>query len=269
MKIQRPKAAVEPNQVERPAWHVLTMVVLLFSLFATTHLTAQELPSEGPAAGRALAAHLRSLRPTEEYKWRGTMKIMGRDHKALSVPMLCEATLTPTNWSVMYLAAATAVTPSEKLTVVFSTNMPNEYVFAQAATPGGPLEPPKTLMGEQADIPLAGSDFWLSDLGFEFYHWPDQVLLHGQMRRGRSCYVLESRNPHPAPGGYSRVVTWVDRESEQPLQAEAYGADGKLMKEFEIGSVAKVNGRWEVKNLKMFNRKAGSRTYINFDLKSQ
>jgi hypothetical protein len=238
--------------------------------FFALHVHAQTLSDgEGPEAGRELATHLLSMQPSEVAKWRGTLKISGRNHKTTSVPILSEITPGTTNWSVMYLAAATAETPAEKLTIVFSTNAPNQYIYSRAATPSGPLEAPKTLSGPQADISLAGSDFWLSDLGFEFYHWPDQVRLRGQMRRGRPCYVLQSTDPHPAPDGYSRVMTWVDKESEQPLMAEAYGSDGKLMKEFELGSIAKVNGRYEVKDLKMFNRKTHSRTYLDFDLQSQ
>lgn len=242
--------------------------LMLFALVA--RLAADELPpAEGPEAGKELATTLRSMRPAENVKWRGALKIVSRDHKTLSVPILCETTLGETNWSVMYLASATATTGAEKLTVIFSTNAPNQYIYARAATPNGPLGEPKTLTGAEADIPLAGSDFFLTDLGFEFYHWPDQVRMPGQMRRGRPCYVLQSTNPHPSPNGYSRVMTWVEKESGQPLLAEAYGADKKLMKEFELGSVAKVNGRYEVKDLKMFNRKTGSRTYLDFDLQSQ
>jgi hypothetical protein len=209
------------------------------------------------------------MQPAENVKWRGALKISGRNHKTASVPILCEITPGTNNWTVMYLAAATPDSGAEKLTIVFSTNSPNQYIYARAPLPTASLDPPKTLTGSEADISLAGSDFWLSDLGFEFYHWPDQVRLRGQMRRGRPCYVLQSSNPHPGSDGYSRVVTWVDRESGQPLQAEAYGTDGKLLKEFELGSVAKVNGRYEVKDLKMFNRKTGSRTYLDFDLQSQ
>lgn len=244
-------------------------LVALFLLFSG-RVHAQGFSSEeGPEAGRELARHLLSMQPAENVKWRGTLKISGRNHRTISVPILSEITPGTTNWSVMYLAASTPNTVAEKLDIIFSTNAPNQYVYARGATPGGPLEPPNTLTGAEADIPLAGSDFWLSDLGFEFYHWPDQVRLRGQMRRGRPCYVLQSVNPHPLPNGYSRVVTWVDRESEQPLIAEAYGTDGKLMKEFELGSVAKVNGRYQVKDLKMFNRRTGSRTYLDFDLQSQ
>ena len=138
-----------------------------------------------------------------------------------SVPVTCTTTLTTTNWSVTYATDATVSNGAEKLTVIFSTNAPNQYIYARALAPDAPLGEAKTLSGAEADIPLAGSDFWLSDLGFEFYHWPDQVRLKGQMHRSRPCFVLQSVNPHPAPGGYARVLTWVDKDSGQPLQAEA------------------------------------------------
>ena len=247
---------------------VALIALMICGLFGGS-LTAQDVSPQGPDAGRQLAEQLRSMRPDEDVKWRGTLKISGREHKALAVPILCQTTVGETNWSVMYLASATEMTPAEKLTVVFFTNAPNQYIYARAASRGGPLGEPRTLTGAEAHIPLAGSDFWLSDLGFEFYHWPDQVRLAGQMHRGRPCYVLQSSNPQPMPGGYSRVITWVDKESNQPLQATAYGVDGKSLKNFELGSITKVRGKYEVKNLKMFNLKTDSRTYLDFDLESQ
>ncbi len=237
----------------------------MFTLAAGT-LFGQDVSPTGPEVGRELAAMLQSLRPAEEVKWSGMLKIAGRGQKVPAVPIQCETKLGETNWSVTYLTGATETMGAEKLTVVFSTNAPNEYIYARAASPGAPLGEPKVLTGSAADIPLAGSDFWLSDLGFEFYHWADQVRLPGEMRRSRPCYVLESTNPHPSAGGYARVRTWVEKESNQPLQAEAYGADKKLLKEFELGSVEKINGHYEVKDLKMFNRKTGSRTYLDFNL---
>jgi hypothetical protein len=78
--------------------------------------------------------------------------------------------------------------------------------------------------------------------------------------------VVTSRNPHPNAGGYSRVMTWVDEHTDEPLEAEAYGAGGHPLKRFEVGKVQKVNkGNWEVKGLKMFNDETRSRTELNFD----
>ncbi|HEX3799226.1 MAG TPA: outer membrane lipoprotein-sorting protein [Verrucomicrobiae bacterium] len=237
-----------------------------FFCAAVFGLRAQDVSPTGPEAGRELAESLRSMRPAEDFKWSGVLKIAGRGHPIPPVLVQCETKTNKTNWSVTYWTAATPTAGAEKLVVIFSPDGPTQYKYARASKPGDSLPEAKNLTGAEADIPLGGSDFWLSDLGFEFYQWPDQVRLPGQMRRGQPCNVLESRNPHPEPGGYSLVRTWIEKESGQPLQAEAYGADKKLLKEFELGSVVKINGHYEVKDLKMINDKTDSRTSLNFDL---
>ena len=94
------------------------------------------------------------------------------------------------------------------------------------------------------------------------------------MRRGRPCYVLESRNPNPPPRGYARVVSWIDRESAAKdgggiILAEAYGADNRKLKEFSLGPFTKVRGQWELKWMEIVNVRANSRTRLEFDLESK
>ena len=245
---------------------LVSLLVFCSSLFS---LHAQPAPTTGPEAGQNLAAQLLSMRPIEDAHWSGSLKIFHRENEIAPVAVQCQTTLGDTNWSVTYLAAAGLTNGAEKLTILFSTNAPPQYAYARAAAPDAPLGELKNLSAAEADIPLAGSDFWLSDLGFQFYHWPVQNELKGVTRRSRGCHVLESTNPQPAPGGYARVVTYIDAESLQPLQAEAYGADGKIMKEFELGSVEKVNGHYEVKNLKMSDFRTKSRTTLDFDIEAK
>ncbi len=121
--------------------------------------------------------------------------------------------------------------------------------------------------GTQTLPPFAGSDFWLGDLGLEFFHWPEQKILKHEMRRGRSCQVLESTNPNPSPNGYSRVVSWIDNETLGIVQAEAYDAKGKLLKEFYPKSFKKVNGQWELQEMEIRNDQTGSRTRLEFNSK--
>jgi hypothetical protein len=229
-------------------------------------LRAQETYPTGPAAGQELATALCSMRPVEDADWRGVMKISGRGHQTIAVPVTCKTTTGESAWTVTYTTSSTNGTIAEKLVINFSTNAPPEYLYARAASPGGPLGETRRLSGAEADIPLGGSDFWLSDLGFEFYHWPDQNRLKGEMRRSKPCFVLESVNPHPPVGGYGRVKVWIEKESGAPLQAETYGADGKVLKEFELGSVKKVNDRYQLKDMEILNRQTGSRTRLIFDL---
>jgi Outer membrane lipoprotein-sorting protein len=226
----------------------------------------QEYPT-GPDAGRELAATLSSMRPVEDENWRGMMKISGRKHKTISVPVTCQTVASSgATWTVTYTAGATNGQGAEELKIIFSTNAPPQYFYARAASATEAPGELKPLTGAATAIPFAGSDFWLSDLGFEFYHWPDQNRLKGEMQRGKPCFVLESTDPHPAPGGYGRVRVWVEKESGAPMKAEAYGTDGKFLKEFELGSVEKVNGRYELKDLEIINEQTGSRTRLVFDL---
>jgi Outer membrane lipoprotein-sorting protein len=246
-------------------------VVLLAGFFLCGgSLRAEDNSPVGPEAGQKLAAELRAQVPTDG-QWKGTLT---RSHKrkiVATMPVLGKVTANGATWKVTYLVSATDGKGAEQLTVIHSTNGPNEYLYAQSPSAGAPLGEPKKLSGAQADIPLAGSDFLLSDLGFEFYHWSQQTKPMVDRKRGRVCYVLESTNPNPGANGYSKVITWIDKESYEeqtggPIQAEAYGPDKKKLKEFSLGSFKKINGRWELKEMEIENVQTGSRTKLEFDL---
>ena len=120
--------------------------------------------------------------------------------------------------------------------------------------------------------PFAGSDFWIADLGLEFLHWPLQRVLRIQMRKGQSCDVLQSTNPQPVPGGYSRVVSWIAINRPEDIvivHAEAFDTRDKLLKEFDPKKVEKINGVWQLEEMEIRNRQTGTRTRIDFNLDSQ
>jgi Outer membrane lipoprotein-sorting protein len=239
---------------------LLGPTAMLLALLLASFSSAQETYPTGPAAGQQLAAALCSMRPIEDATWRGVMRISGRGHQTILVPVTCQTRLGDSDWTVTYTANATNGPGAEQLVINFSTSATPRYQYSPASGQ------PETLAGAQADIPLAGSDFWLSDLGFEFYHWPQQNRLKGEMRRGRPCFVLECVNPSPATNSYGRVKVWIEKESGAPLQAETYGADGRPLKDFELGSVKKVGDRYELKDMEIINRQTGSRTRLVFDL---
>jgi hypothetical protein len=117
-------------------------------------------------------------------------------------------------------------------------------------------------------ISFAGSDFSAEDLGLEFLHWPSQRALRAEMSRGRACRVLESvRPPSAAPGGYSRVLSWIDLETGGVLQAEAYAAStNRPMKKFALGSFEKVKGQWQLRDMRMRNLRTGTQSELKFEL---
>jgi hypothetical protein len=142
---------------------------------------------------------------------------------------------------------------------------PTEYEFT-TIEPGTGAPQVRMLSGDEAALPFAGSDFWFTDLGLEFLRWPRQRIIKTEMRKGRKCQVLESVNPQPRAGYYARVLSWVDLEHRGLLRAEAFGSDGRLLKEFTIGSFKKVEGSWQLKHMEIRNEQTDSRTRLEFDL---
>ena len=113
--------------------------------------------------------------------------------------------------------------------------------------------------------PFAGSDFWIAVLGYEFLHWPKQVVVKNDMRHSRACKVLESVNPNPAAGGYTRVVCWITVEKPHaPVHADAYAASGRF-KQFDPKNLEKVNGVYQIESVEMRNSRTGSHTVLEFD----
>lgn len=216
-------------------------------------------------AGQVLAESLRTAAPAEDGDFRGVLKTRSREGQTNLVPFTLHVRAGRTNWQVIYETASAGGLPAEKLIVLHTPGRANEYRLARAARPGEPPGEPVTLAGGGADRSLAGSEFWLSDLGLDFLHWPAQRVLKTEMRKGRVCHVLESTGGPVSPGGYARVVSWIDKETGGPLLAEGYGRDGRLLKEFSIRSLKKVQGRWQLQEMSIRNLQTRARTWIEFN----
>jgi hypothetical protein len=190
------------------------------------------------------------------------MTIRDAKNQRIQVPIRFEIYSTESNWVTIYSAGSVRGNFGS-IKVIHANGQPNLYVPNVSQPPG----PDKNLTPSQLMVPFApGSDFWIADLGLEFFHWPEQHLIKKEMKRSRSCRVLESINPHPVPGGYSRVKSWIDAESDGIVYAEAYDASGKQLKEFIPKHFEKVNGQWQLKEMEIDNNQTDSSTRVDFDL---
>jgi Outer membrane lipoprotein-sorting protein len=232
---------------------------LLFQLAAVPDSLSSLDPKE---AGQILAARLRSLAPAEESQFKGALNI--RRGRTRIIPLTLTIAIEPAGWKAIYETSGSDNVPAEKLIVVHGTNRPNEYRFVQAAKPGESPGALRCLANTEAALPFAGSDFWLTDFGLEFLHWPSQRLLRTEMRKSRVCHVLESVQPRPVQGQYGRVISWVDKESGGIILAEGYDHATKLLKEFSIGKVTKVEGQWQLEEMEIRNVQTKSRTRLEF-----
>jgi len=245
-------------------WQHSLVLLLVTASLALSQIEPPLPPLEQAQAGQALAEKWRNSVPGENAEYKGALKIRSNEGATQTVPIDFKIILGETNWQAIYEARATAKSLAQKLVIIHTPGKPNDYLFAVAAKPGDPPGSLAPLTGEQATVAFAGSDFWLTDLGLEFFQWPTQRLIKTEMRAGQVAKVLESTNPHPQ--GYARVVTWLEKESGAPILAEAYDSDGKLLKQFSIKHVKKVKGRYQLQEMQIRNLKTDSRTRIEYDL---
>jgi len=226
--------------------------------------------AEGERQGKLLVAHLLSQKPDQDSANRGSLKIRNADGTQREVPARFMVRVTATNWLSVYEASPTGSSPGEKFTVIHTEGRPNQYLLGPSySRAAGGNAAQKPISGNELMKPFAGSDFWLVDLGLDFLQWPQQRVVRKQMRKNLFCDVLESTNPHAAPGAYSRVVSWiaVNRPEEiVVVHADAYDSNDKLLKEFDPKRVQKINGAWQLEEMEIRNRQAGTRTKIEFNL---
>ena len=237
--------------------------LLSFSVAATAQTNTL---SDAEIQGRQLAQQLCDARPTTNFTQTGVLQI--RDGKGVKIeyPFLVRTFVGPTDWSAIYQIIFTnhsSGLEGEGATIQHLGGQKTLYASFKRSSF-------ETLSGSANVLePFANSDFWLCDLGLEFFHWPQQKVLPKttNLKRGREYTLLESTNPNPATNGYSRVRSWIDKESGGLLQAEAYDAKGEKLKEFWPKSFGKVNDQWQVEEIQIRNVQTDSRTRLVFDLK--
>jgi hypothetical protein len=209
-----------------------------------------------------LVEKLRSSTPPENTHVTGFLKILAKNSDMRSVPIEFEVKVGKDSWRAIYRTFMGTTAPPETAVIVHYRDRTNEYLFAR-----GTNAHPKLLSRAEAARSIGGSDFSLIDLGLDFLHWPVQRIIKTEMRKGRWCNVLESVQPNPPAGSYARVLSWLDKETGGPILAEAYDSSDKLLKEFSIKALKKIEGEWQLKEMQIINVKTRSRTRLEFDLK--
>jgi hypothetical protein len=254
---------------------VLSAVIfILFSAAGAAAETTNTL-SASEIQGRQLAQQLCDARPetnftqTGFFNQKGILKIHDKQGNTTNIFVSFRTRNFSgrfgTDWETECLAGLTNAQDNfEFLSIKHWIGRPNRYAFLKVSQIIN-----KDPIGNETMTPFAHSDFWVADLGLEFFHWPEQKILPKptNLVRGRDFTLLESTNPNPSTNGYSRVLSWIDKETGGPLQAEAYDFNGKLLKEFMPKSFKKVNGQWALQEMEIRNVQTGSRTRLEFDIK--
>jgi hypothetical protein len=105
------------------------------------------------------------------------------------------------------------------------------------------------------------------DLLMPFLYWSDFTYV-GPARilgRGVDTFSLKPPAVEPTPGIASVRVS-LDRELKALVRTEQLDAKGALVRQFDLGSFAKVQGQWMIQSLELLD--AASHDYDRFEVKS-
>jgi len=117
---------------------------------------------------------------------------------------------------------------------------------------------------------FVGTDFSYGDvIGHKPEDW-NHKLLKEEIIDGRKCYVIESTPKNSDVknnSGYSKRISWIDKESFITVQGEIYDLGGELLKKTVFGNIQKVdpqNGKWQAMTLTSENVQSNHKTVITF-----
>jgi Outer membrane lipoprotein-sorting protein len=124
----------------------------------------------------------------------------------------------------------------------------------------------RSITGTRLNDSVRGTDITYQDLALRFLYWKNSRVEGEQTVRTFSCWMilLQQNNPNIA---YASVRVWVAKQSGAMLRAEAFDAQSRLVKKFEVISGQKIEGKWFLKQMRIerYDPATGnlaSRTYL-------
>lgn len=122
------------------------------------------------------------------------------------------------------------------------------------------------ISGPEFEQKVRGTAVTYEDLALKFLYWPNARLLGEDTIKTRGCWKLQLSAPS-RNSQYASVLLWVDKQGGALMRMEGYGANGKLLKRFEVIQAQKIEGRWFLKSMRIEEfapetGKVSARTYL-------
>ncbi len=107
-----------------------------------------------------------------------------------------------------------------------------------------------------------GTDFTYYDLAEREPDEENHKLLQSEEFQGTQCYVVETTPKKPLGQGYSKKISWVDKERFIKLRIKYFNKAGQLRKQYDPGEWREIDGIWTPVRLVMEDFLSNHRTVI-------
>jgi len=113
--------------------------------------------------------------------------------------------------------------------------------------------------------PFVGSEFAYEDLTSQEIEKYRYKWIRDEALDGRDTFVVE-RYPQYENSGYTRMITWVDKEMYQPLKIEFYDRKNALLKTLNFRDYHQYADRfWRADSMIMMNHQTGKSTTLEWN----
>lgn len=111
----------------------------------------------------------------------------------------------------------------------------------------------KRISSNNKSGPFMGSEFSYEDLSSQEIEKYSYKYLRDEKLDGRDCFVIE-RIPAYKHSGYTRLITWLDKEMYQPLKVEFYDRKKSLLKTLTSSGYQQYEGQfWRPDQMSVVN----------------
>jgi hypothetical protein len=120
----------------------------------------------------------------------------------------------------------------------------------------------KRISSNNKSGPFMGSEFAYEDLSSQEIEKYTYKYLGDESVDGRDCFVIE-RFPQYKHSGYTRLVTWLDKETYRPLKIEFYDRKQALLKTLTYAGYQQYEGKfWRPDAMKVINHQTSKSTEL-------
>jgi hypothetical protein len=97
-----------------------------------------------------------------------------------------------------------------------------------------------------------GSEFYYEDLNSQEIEKYTHKYIKDIKYQDRDCWLIE-RVPHDKNSGYSKIVSWLDKQYYNPLKIEYYDRKGELLKTADFKGYKQYKKWWRQSEIFMMN----------------
>jgi len=123
----------------------------------------------------------------------------------------------------------------------------------------------KRISSRNKSGPFMGSEFAFEDLGSqEIEKYTYKYLRDEPCGEGYECFVVE-RYPQYENSGYTRQISWIDKEHYRNIKVEYYDRKDSLLKTLDLSGYKEYDGGfWRADKFEMTNHQTGKSTTLNW-----